>query len=137
MSDGLLSADEIQNDFVDVLCAYPHRAAARLVVEKWRQHIAALEARHARELEFARHEKCPVCGDQGCTNCSVELLRKDHASTLAAIRAELEKLPHEGRCASKRYEQVPFGAKAREEYYARHVCNCARGRALKLAGGQE
>ncbi len=47
---------------------------------------------------------------------------------LAQERALAAKLPHEPTCASKKVDRVPFGEKAREQYYSDHQCSCIWGR---------
>jgi len=78
----------------------------------------------------------------------IAALEARHAGELAAIRAELEKLPHEAGCAfmgvwcAPCKVSHPFGS-TRCCHCAgilpakRGKCNCARGSAMKLAGGQD
>lgn len=100
---------------------------------------------------------CDECGEKPVKYVRADIyvaLEAKHARELAAIRAEVEKLPHEDGCAIYDYagtrcvicgvgiEHVgdgPCRLGFTHDWFTveNKPCDCARGRALKLAGGTE
>ena len=80
-------------------------------------------------------------GTEVCTAPSPEAVIEELAGKMLAIRAEVENVQHEAGCAAHKCAvRGCFGSSiAHYEDHSRvpKPCDCARGRALKLAGGQD